>query len=291
MPSLKEFIGGLPATTLLAGITSASSSFSAASTGGTNYPSGGALGNFCIVIDRGNPSEETILCSSRSGDAFTVDTRGYDGSTAILHDAGAVIEHVLDAVSLQEASTHINAADGADLWVTNRKLDASTKAQVALADTNSGLITTNIAAIATNVTDIGTNVTDIATNTSDIAAINIGAYTIVVAASDEVTAIEAATTAMQFRMPLAMTGTAIRASLGSACSTGTFTVDVNIGGATVLSTKVTIDATEKTSTTAAVPSVLSDTAWADDEIVTIDVDVDGDATATGLKVTLIGTAT
>ena len=112
---------------------------------------------------------------------------------------------------------------------------------------------------------------------------------IIVAGSDEVTAIVAATGVMQFRMPYAMTGTSIRASLGSAASTGTFTVDVNIGGATVLSTKVTIDATEKTSQTAATASVLSDTAWADDEIVTIDVDVDGDGTATGLKVTLIGT--
>jgi hypothetical protein len=112
---------------------------------------------------------------------------------------------------------------------------------------------------------------------------------LVVAGSDEVTAIVAATGVMQFRMPYAMTGTSIRASLGSAAATGTFTVDVNIGGATVLSTKVTIDATEKTSQTAAVASVLSDTAWADDQIVTIDVDDAGNGTATGLKVTLIGT--
>jgi len=94
---------------------------------------------------------------------------------------------------------------------------------------------------------------------------------------------------MQFRMPYAMTGTSVRVSLGSACATGTFTVDVNVGGVTVLSTKVTVDATEKTSVTAAIPAVLSVTAWADDAIVTIDVDGQGDGTATGLKVTMIGT--
>jgi len=112
---------------------------------------------------------------------------------------------------------------------------------------------------------------------------------VMTAASDEITAIVTATDVMQFRMPYAMTGSEIRASLGSACSTGTFTVDVNVGGVTVLSTKVTVDATEKTSTTAAIPAVLSVTAWADDAIVTIDVDNQGDGTATGLKVTMIGT--
>jgi hypothetical protein len=112
---------------------------------------------------------------------------------------------------------------------------------------------------------------------------------IMTAASDETTAIVTATDVMQFRMPYAMVGSEIRASLGSACSTGTFTVDVNVGGATVLSTKVTVDATEKTSTTAAIPAVLSVTAWADDAIVTIDVDGQGDGTATGLKITMIGT--
>jgi hypothetical protein len=112
---------------------------------------------------------------------------------------------------------------------------------------------------------------------------------IMTAASDELTAIVTATDVMQFRMPYAMTGSEIRASLGSACATGTFTVDVNVGGATVFSTLLTVDATEKTSTTAAIPAVLSVTAWADDAIVTIDVDNQGDGTATGLKITMIGT--
>lgn len=114
---------------------------------------------------------------------------------------------------------------------------------------------------------------------------------IVVACSDESTAIDSTGTKVTFRMPYAMTVTDVRASLGSACSTGTFTVDINEGGSTILSTKLTIDATEKTSTTAAAAAVISDSALADDAEITIDVDDVGDSTATGLKVAIIGTRT
>lgn len=116
------------------------------------------------------------------------------------------------------------------------------------------------------------------------AAVEIG-----VACSDESTAIDATGTKATFRMPCAMTVTGVRASLTGATTTGTVTVDVNDGGTTILSTKVTIDATEKTSTTAATPAVISDSALADDAEITVDVDDVGDSTATGLKVWLIGT--
>ena len=91
-------------------------------------------------------------------------------------------------------------------------------------------------------------------------------------------------------MPHAMTLTAVRASLTTAQASGTiFTVDINESGTSILSTKLTIDNTEKTSTTAATPAVISDTALADDAEITIDIDQIGNGTATGLKITLIGT--
>jgi hypothetical protein len=78
----------------------------------------------------------------------------------------------------------------------------------------------------------------------------------------------------------------------SGASTGTFTVDVNVGGTTVLSTKCTIDATEETSQTAAVPSVLSNARKIVDipkgSIVSVDVDDDGSGDALGLTVYLVG---
>jgi hypothetical protein len=87
-----------------------------------------------------------------------------------------------------------------------------------------------------------------------------------------------------------MTLTAVRASLTTAQASGAiFTVDINESGSTILSTKLTIDNTETTSTTAATPAVISDTALADNAVITIDIDQIGDGAAAGLKVYLIGT--
>lgn len=110
---------------------------------------------------------------------------------------------------------------------------------------------------------------------------------IAVAVSDETTAITTGTAKVTFRMPYAMTVTAVRASLTTASSSGIPTIDINDGGTTILSTKLTIDANEKTSTTAATPAVISDSALADDAEITIDIDVAGTG-AKGLKVYIIG---
>lgn len=114
---------------------------------------------------------------------------------------------------------------------------------------------------------------------------------IVIACSDETTEITAGTGKVTFRMPFAMTLTEVRATLTTAPTAGspaeTFTVDINESGTSILSTKLTIDNGEKTSTTAATAAVISDDDLADDAEITIDVDDAGDG-AKGLKVTLIG---
>ena len=111
-----------------------------------------------------------------------------------------------------------------------------------------------------------------------------------VAVSDETTALTTGTAKLTFRMPFAMTVTEVRASLSTAGTTsGTTTIDINEGGVSILSTLLTIDATEKTSTTAATAAVISDSSLADDSEITIDIDaISGGATEAGLKVTLIG---
>jgi len=111
-----------------------------------------------------------------------------------------------------------------------------------------------------------------------------------IAISDETTALTTGTAKATFRMPYAFTVTEVRASLTGAGSTsGTTTFDINDSGTTILSTKLTIDNTEKTSTTAATPAVISDTALADDAEITIDIDaVTGGADETGGKITLLG---
>ena len=112
-----------------------------------------------------------------------------------------------------------------------------------------------------------------------------------VAISDETTALTTGTAKVTFRMPYAMTVTEVRASLTGAGSTsGTTTIDINDGGTTILSTKLTIDQGEKTSETAATPPVISDSALADDAEITVDIDaVTGGADETGGKILIKGT--
>ncbi len=110
---------------------------------------------------------------------------------------------------------------------------------------------------------------------------------LIVAVGDEITPITVGTARVTFRMPYAMTLTAVKASLTSASSSGTPTIDINENGTSIFSTRLTIDATERTSQTAAVAAVISDPNLADDAEMTIDIDVAG-TNAAGLKVTLIG---
>ena len=113
---------------------------------------------------------------------------------------------------------------------------------------------------------------------------------LVIAASDETTALTTGTAKVTFRMPYKFRLTEVRASLTTAGTTSSLTtIDINESGTTILSTKITIDLTEKTSTTAATPPVISDVILADDAEITIDIDnISGGATEAGLKVYLIG---
>lgn len=115
-------------------------------------------------------------------------------------------------------------------------------------------------------------------------------FEMTIACSDETTALTTGTAKVTFRMPRAVTLSAVRASVTTAPTGSVLTVDINEGGTSILSTKLTIDATEKTSTTAATPPVISDASLADDAEMTIDIDTVGSTVAgAGLKVTLIGT--
>jgi hypothetical protein len=112
---------------------------------------------------------------------------------------------------------------------------------------------------------------------------------IIVACSDEITALSAGTNKVTFRMPYAFTLTAVRASLTTAQSSGILlTVDINKDGVSILSTKITFDNTEKSSVMATVQPVISDFNLPDDCEISVDIDQIGGATAKGLKITLIG---
>lgn len=110
----------------------------------------------------------------------------------------------------------------------------------------------------------------------------------ILSVGDQSAAVAAGATQVTFRMPVGLTVTDVRASLTTASSSGPVTVDINEGGTTILSTKLSVDQDEKTSETATAPPVVSDAVLADDAEITIDVDAAGTG-AVGLKVVITGT--
>jgi len=132
---------------------------------------------------------------------------------------------------------------------------------------------------------------DVGTTTGTVAAGDDARFAVndiyVIACSDETTALTTGTGKVTFRMPSAGTLTAVKATVTTAPVGSALIVDINEAGTTLLSTKLSIDDGEKTSSTAATPPVISDSALADDAEITIDIDQVGSGTAgAGLKVTL-----
>ena len=94
----------------------------------------------------------------------------------------------------------------------------------------------------------------------------------------------------QIRMPFAFELSELpRAFCNTAPTGANLQFDIEEAGSTIFSTKLEIDATEKTSTTATTPCVLSDTTLADDAIISFNCDQIGSTLAgAGIKIVLIG---
>jgi len=218
-----------------------------------------------------NEALEALLPASLFGQRTSTTnllTWGYYGGNMMV---GTTLTAIADGtVALTASQTNYVEADSAGAVTTNTSAFTSGRFPICTITTN----TTSITAIA------------------DKRAILLGRVdyqALILSCSDEGTALTAGNGKVKFRMPYAYKVTAVRASLTTAQATGgIFTVDINDGGTTILSTKLTIDNTEKTSTTAATPAVISDADLADDAEISVDIDSLGDGTATGLKVTLIG---
>jgi len=90
----------------------------------------------------------------------------------------------------------------------------------------------------------------------------------------------------ELRVPVAMTINDVGAYCDTAGTTGTVTVDINEAGTSILSTKITIDSTEKSSETAATAPVISDSSIAADAILTFDIDAIQTTPAKGLVIWL-----
>lgn len=103
----KEFTGAASPLVLDADINTGATTFTTTGTT-TGWPTG-ASDPFVVELDRGTDgTAEKVLIQTRSGNNFTVATRGYDGTTAQSHDAGVAVEHVIDALTIDEANAHVN---------------------------------------------------------------------------------------------------------------------------------------------------------------------------------------
>ena len=93
-----------------------------------------------------------------------------------------------------------------------------------------------------------------------------------VACSDITTSNTATTNVASFHMPFAGTLLEVISSLDTVCTGSTHITDINYDGSTCLSTKLSIDASEYDSSTAASAAVISVSAFAKDKKISIDRD-------------------
>jgi hypothetical protein len=105
------------------------------------------------------------------------------------------------------------------------------------------------------------------------------------ALNDQTNVFEAGNAVFTTRFP-ACEILAVRASVQTASTTGELEFDINIDGVSIFSTPLTIDQTETTSTTAAVPAVISTTTVPDDSQITFDIVDAGDGNAIGAIITM-----
>ena len=245
------------------------------------------------AIFNGAITATTITLSADGGVVVPNDGNiGSAGSTAAMQiSSGGVVTFV--AIPLFPNDT-IETADIQADAITGAKIadDAIDSEHY----TNGSIDTAHIAAdqiVASLIADDAIDSEHYTDASVDLAHVSIGAKTevIAIACGDETTVTAAATAVVTFHMPYAFTLTGIKAGVTTAPVGSVLTVDLNEAGSTCLTTKLTIDASEKTSGTAATAAVIGGAgpALAADALMTIDVDGVGSSTAgAGLKVYLIG---
>jgi hypothetical protein len=105
--------------------------------------------------------------------------------------------------------------------------------------------------------------------------------------SDLTSDLETNLEAAYFRLQRALVVTEVRASVLQPSVTGAITIQLTVNGTPMLATPLTLDQGERTSTTAAVPHILSLSSLPDDAEVVVQILAPG-ANAKGLIVSMIG---
>lgn len=234
--------------------------------------SGAAILDF--EIPQGDPGD-VVGPGSATADRFAA----FDGTTGkLIKDSGSTASTFATAAQGSKADS---ALQPAAIGVSVQAYDADLAAIAGLADPNADRIlfwddsagAYTFLTLSAGLEISGTTIRAIETHG--------------IALSDETTAITTGANKATMSLPYAFTVTGVYATLNTASSSGTPTVDINEAGTTILSTKLTIDASEKTSATAATPAVISDASIAANAEIGFDIDTAGTG-AKGLKVWLQG---
>lgn len=141
---LKSYDGGAETTTLTTPFTIGGTTLGVAN--GSTFPDGSA-GPFVVVVDRGLATEEKFLIDTTTGvngTTFNIQQVAYDGTSASAHSVGAVVEHCLDAYSIEQANRYVNLqTTRGDLvsrtTTTTGRLAAGTNNYVLMADSTQSL--------------------------------------------------------------------------------------------------------------------------------------------------------
>lgn len=264
-------------TTLNGGITDTATSIVV--TDGSVFPSPGVDEYFLLTLTNGT-NIEIVKVTGRSTNTLTV-TRAQEGTAGFAFLTGDTAEMRVTAGALDNFLQTGEGVPGAD----PNAIHVNTAGEI-----NALTAVTPAATDVFIIEDSSDSFNKKKISYSEITG-GAGAVTesFVIAASDETTALTTGTAKVTFRMPYAFTLSSVKASVTTAPTGATIIVDINEAGTSILSTKLSIDATEKTSATAATPAVISDTALAADAEMTFDIDQVGSTiTGAGLKITLIG---
>lgn len=235
---------------------------------------------FSNYVEALTPSPSTtgtiLIPASHDGaaESFTPAQIVTAGGAAAVPDASETVKGIIEIATQAETNT------GTDDVRALTPLKAATRYAPLASPALTGTPTVPTAAAGTNTTQ--------AASTAFVQTAVGNSKTFPVKCTDDVTPLGVATV-FTFRMPYAMTLTGIKAGLTTAQASGSiFTVDVREAGVSILSTLITIDNTEKTSTSAATPPVISDASLADDAEMTVLVTQIGNGSAIGLQITFIG---
>lgn len=94
---MRHYVNSAPPQLLAAGIDDDDTVLTVGSTDG--YPE---KFPFTLTLAGSTEDEEIVLCTDKDATTFTVE-RGYDGTTAVAHDGGTLVEHTSAALDYREA--------------------------------------------------------------------------------------------------------------------------------------------------------------------------------------------